>query len=225
MIFIKEDLILHVKDYSFDRFKHKGMGGSTKYIATAKSDVVPHKLIVKHNCDYATSSNGFVFGRICELLGMTVPKTYLFDVTAKNNRIFESTCVMGMEFIEGFQKIDIATIKANPKLEKAYIECFVLHALLGDFSDAVQYAYVPGDTIYPFDFDDSFHFEKGFFNFIVTFGDKAEDEVVRRLRNFAKKGAIFNLNVCYKVLCDNLGYDREKKDIPHFYEVLERFCY
>lgn len=224
MIFKTTALILNTKDYSFDRFKHKGMGGSTKYIATAKTDVFPRKLIVKHNCEYAVASNGFVFARIGELLGMTMPKTYMFYNSTAKKGIFESPCVMGMEFIEGLQPIDIDTIKATEKLKRSYVEYFVLHSLLSDFSDSVQYAYVPNDTLYPFDFDESFQFEKGFFHFILKFGESAEKEVAQKLRYISSKGAIFNLNVCYKVLCDNLGYDKEKKDIPYFFEILERFC-
>lgn len=218
------DLILNTKDYSFAHFDHEGLGGSTKYIATSKSGEYPKKLIVKHNCEFAISCNGFVFGRIGELLGIKVPKTYMFDVSPDDRYLFESPCVAGMEFIEGFQPIDISVVKTTPKLEKAFVECFVLHALLSDFDDNVQLAYVPGDTIYPFDFDESFWFDKGLFQFTFKHYDLAESQIIRRLSAVADKGVKIKFDVCYQVLCKELGYSQEKANLPYFFDVLNRFC-
>lgn len=223
-MFKTTDLILNTKDYTFKHFAHEGLGGATKYIATSKTDTPPRKLIVKHNCEFAVASNGFVFGRIGELLGMTIPKTYMFNVALGDERLFDTPCVMGMEFIDGLEPFDIAIVKADEKLKKAFVECFALHALLTSFSDSIQICYVPGDTLYPFDFDDSFSFDKLLFNIISRSQKFAELEVPRMLQNIADKGVTDKIDFCYKILCEKLGYDAIKKDCPYFYEFLERFC-
>lgn len=224
MVFKTTDLILNTKDYTFKHFSHEGLGGATKYIATSKTDIHPRKLIVKHNCEFAVASNGFVFGRVGELLGIKMPKTYMFEIDPNNKHLFESPCVMGMEFIDGFQAFELSTVANDPRLFQAYIEYHVLYALLTEFEDKTQMAYVPGDTIYPFDFDESFSFEKGSFNILLKNDYYAEYEISRMLKNVKRNGAISKLRVCHSVLCNQFGYDESEMKLPYFFELLERFC-
>ena len=223
MIFDTNDLILNTKDYSFTHFEHEGFGGSTKYIAVSKNNSIPQKLIVKHNCEFAAASNGFVFGRVGELLGIKMPKTYMFEIDPNDKHLFESPCVMGMEFIDGLQTFELSTVANDPRLFQAYIEYHVLYALLTEFEDKTQMAYVPGDTIYPFDFDESFSFEKGSFNTLLRNDYYSEYEISRMLKNVKRNGALRKLRVCYSVLCNQFGYDESKTDLPYFFELLERF--
>ena len=224
MEFNTSDLILNTSDYSFSHFEHEGLGGATKYIAISKNGTIPKKLLVKHNCEYAATSNGFVFGRIAELLGITVPKTFMFDISDEDKYLFESPCVMGMEYIEGLQPFDMTLIKSNPKYLKAYVEYHVLFALLTGFEDKTQISYLPDDNIYPIDFDESFRFEKGSFNVLFENNYYSNYEISRMLKNLQSNGISRNLRVCHSVLCDQLGYDEKKEKVPYFYDFLERFC-
>lgn len=85
-------------------------------------------------------------------------------------------------------------------------------------------AYLPGDTIYPFDFDESFSFEKGSFNALLRNDYYSEYEISRMFKNVKRNGAIRKLRVCYSVLCNQFGYDENKTELPYFIKLLERFC-
>lgn len=96
--------------------------------------------------------------------------------------------------------------------------------MVTEFEDKTQMAYVPGDTIYPFDFDESFSFEKGSFNALLENDYYSEYEISRMLKNVKRDGAIRKLRVCYSVLCNQFGYDENQTELPYFFELLERFC-
>ncbi len=175
MIFDIDELILNTEDYNFSPFAHQGFGGRTKYIATPKKSGLS-KLLIKHKGEFAPPCNSFVYGRIGQLSGVRTPKTYMMNIAESDKHLFESPCVVGIEFIDGFVPPEkhMQTIKGNRTLEKEFIDCFTLFALFTEFEDNLQCAYVPDQAVYPIDFDESFGLKNGTFNSILYDGERAE---------------------------------------------------
>ena len=222
MVFNLDELILNTSDYSFTPFSHQGFGGRTKYIATPKKENLP-KLLIKHRGEFAPPCNGFIYGRLGQLLGVNTPKTYMMNISKRNRSLFESTCVVGMEFIDGLQPLDINTIKEKEFLKKQFIHCFLLSGLFTRFEDSMQCAYVPEQAVYPLDFDDSFGLEYPVFNVILQNLGLSKSLVERQLKISSQHNLDSYLNVSVKIAADQLGIPSDEV-MSEFVSVLRRFC-
>lgn len=222
MIFDVNELILNTKDYSFTPFSHRGLGGKTKYIATPKKETLP-KLLVKHKGEFAPPCNGFIYGRLGQLLGINVPKTYMMNVSKQDRYLFESNCVVGMEFIEGLQPLDINSIKEKEYLKKQLIHCFLLSGLFTQFEDNMQCAYVPDQAVYPLDFDDSFGLEYPIFNAALQNSSLSEWLINKQLEISNQHNLDSYLNFSIGMVAKEL--DASKEEVTsEFLLMLQRFC-
>lgn len=222
MIFDTDDLILKTKDYDFTPFSHQGFGGTRKYIATPKKKNLP-KLLIKHEGEYAPSCNNFIYSRVGQLAGVRTPKVYLMDVAKRDRHLFASPSVVGIEYIEGLEPVNMQVIKGNATLEKEFVDCFTLFALFTDFEDNMQYAYVPHKAIYPLDFDESFGLTNGLFYLIISEDDGAEYYVSHHLKAGIRKSTESHENIGIEVAAEALGVSPEYA-MKYCLETLERFC-
>ena len=221
MIFDINELILNTEDYSFTPFSHQGFGGKTKYIATPKIENLP-KLLVKHKGEFAPPCNGFIYGRLGQLLGINVPKTYMMNVSEQDRNLFESNCVVGMEFLDGLQPPDIKKIKEKEYLRKQLIHCFLLAGLFTHFEDNLQCVYIPDQAVYPIDFDDSFGLEYPVFNAALQDNELAEWLVKRQLEISCQHNLDTYLKVSVETSAKQLGISTEEVT-NEFVSVLQRF--
>ena len=222
MIFDINDLILNTEDYIFAPFSHQGFGGRTKYIATPRTENLP-KLLVKHKGEFAPPCNGFIYGRLGQLLGINVPKTYMMNVAEQDRNLFESNCVVGMEFLDGLQSPDLKKIKGNEHLRKQFIHCFLLAGLFTHFEDNLQCVYVPDQAVYPIDFDDSFGLEYPVFNAALQNNDLSEWFVQRQLEISWQHDLDSYLKISIETSAEQLRISAEEVT-GEFVSVLQRFC-
>ena len=224
MIFDINELILNTEDYDFSHFAHQGFGGRTKYIATPKKSGLP-KLLIKHKGEFAPPCNTFVYGRIGQLAGVRTPKTFLMNVTENDKHLFESPCVVGIEFIDGFVPPEkhMQTIKGNRTLEKEFVDCFTLFALFTEFEDNLQCAYVPDQAVYPLDFDESFGLRNGTFHSILYDGDAAEVLVKNSLQAGLRHALERYEKISIELAAESLNVSTEYAMV-FCLETLQRFC-
>lgn len=222
MIFDINELILNTKDYDFVPFAHQGFGGRTKYIATPKKSGLP-KLLIKHKGEFAPPCNSFVYGRIGQLSDVRTPKTYMMNVAKNDKHLFESPCVVGIEFIDGLVPPDMQTIKGNKTLEKEFVDCFTLFALFTEFEDNLQCAYVPNQAVYPLDYDESFGLKNGTFHSILYDGDAAEVLVDNSLRAGLRHTLERYKKISIEMAAESLNVPTEYAMV-FCLETLQRFC-
>lgn len=224
MIFDINELILNTEDYDFSHFAHQGFGGRTKYIATPKKSGL-HKLLIKHKGEFAPPCNSFVYGRIGQLSGVRTPKTYIMNVAESDKHLFESPCVVGMEFIDGLipPEKGMQTIKGNRTLEKEFIDCFTLFALFTEFEDNLQCAYVPNQAVYPLDYDESFGLRNGTFHSILYDGDAAEVFVKEALQAGLRHNLEGYERTSVSMAAKTLNVS-EEYIMAFCLETLQRFC-
>lgn len=222
MVFNANELILDTEDYNFTLFEHQGFGGKRKYIATPKKSGLP-KLLVKHKGEFAPPCNGFVYGRLAQLLGMNVPNTYMMNLSINNADLFDSTCVVGIEFIEGLTTLNMDDIKSNESLKKQFIHCFILCGLFTQFEDSMQCAYLPGKAVIPLDYDDSFGLEYPTFNAALR-GNEMDELIIKyQLKNAWRHNLDMYLNICIDVSSEQLGLTTDEVH-KEFITVLQKFC-
>ena len=222
MVFNSNELILDTEDYNFTLFEHQGFGGKRKYIATPKKSGLP-KLLVKHKGEFAPPCNSFIYGRLAQLLGMNVPNTYMMNLSINNADLFDSTCVVGIEFIEGLTALNMDDIKSNESLKKQFIHCFILCGLFTQFEDSMQCAYLPGKAVIPLDYDDSFGLEYPTFNAALR-GNEMDELIIKyQLENAWRHNLDIYLKICIEMSAEQLGISTEEST-HEFITVLERFC-
>lgn len=195
--------ILNISDYNLSRFSHEGLGGTRKYVAQPKNANQP-KLLIKHGGEFSPGCSNFMYARLGKEMGVTIPQCYIMCFTPKDRHLFDTSCVIGMEFIEGLQPTNLAIIKGNKKLETDLINCFVLAGLFTQFDDIMQTAYVPKVGVYPLDFDESFDMDNGLFNCILRDDDYSEDAVVMKLRRRYQTELTRCLDIANKVAAKTL---------------------
>jgi len=215
-------LILKTKDYDFESFSHQGFGGRSKYIATSKKKDLP-KLLIKHKGEFSPCCNGFIYGRLGQAMGVRVPQTFMMDVTKSDRHLFDSPCVVGMEYIDGLVRLEMERIRGNGKLEKELIDCFILFGLFTRFDDNMQCAYLPDEAVYPLDFDESFGLENGLFNLILRGDTIAEYLVHRSLNNLYGYSLNTYLNVSVKTAASELKMTVDAV-LSIAVRTLRRFC-
>ena len=93
------DLIVSANDFNYTPFKHKGFGGSNKYIATPKNSMQHSKLLIKQDGEYSPCCNEYIYGRLLETIGIAAPKYYLID-TDSHTGLFRKSPVVGIEFLK-----------------------------------------------------------------------------------------------------------------------------
>ena len=217
-----DELTLNTIDYNFEAFVHQGLGGTRKYIAAPKREGLP-KLFVKHGGEFSPSCSNFVYSRIGSAIGVKTPQTFLLNIAKRDRHLFDSPCAVGLEWIEGISSFNAADIKDNQKLEKDFINCFVLFALFTNFEDNMQCVYVPGIAVYPLDFDESFGMTNGLFRCILEGGQQAEDAVVFALRATQRINVKSQLNIAMKAAADALDIPVDEVHAIAA-ETIRRFC-
>ena len=215
-------MTLNTVDYNFETFAHQGLGGTRKYIATPKREGLP-KLLVKHGGEFSPSCSNYVYSRIGSAVGVKTPQAFLFNIAKQDRHLFDSPCAVGLEWIEDISEVNVEEIKDDQKLEKDFINCFVLFALFTNFEDNMQCVYVPGIAVYPLDFDESFGMTNGLFRCILRGGQLAEDAVVSALRACQRISIKSQLNIAMKVAADALNIPvNEVRAVAA--ETIQRFC-
>ncbi len=147
------DYIISTENYTYETFSHNGFSGSL-YLATSKDDSLP-KLLIKHE-NPSSACNEFMYSKLAELLHIHAPNVFLFEVSDKDRKLFKSSYVVGIEYIEGLRKFSLDEMNSKPEWQREYAECYAL-AVICSQEDRVQMGMTPDGHIVSFDYTECFH--------------------------------------------------------------------
>lgn len=217
---MKQTMFLNTEDYDFTPYAHEGFSGKL-YLATPKAGKLP-KLIVKHE-NPCSACNEFMYSRLAGLLHIPVPDAYLFRIAEKDQRLFATPYVVGLEYIEGLHSFTAADVTVNDYPYFDYVSQYAL-AVMFSQSDSVQLSMTETGRIIGMDFTECFRLEDITLKTLEMDRAFGFELLKNNLGGFMMSDFRIDALAGAKVIADFMGMEDVEAVYPAYHQPMKRFC-
>lgn len=213
-----ENHILNTQDFTYEPFFYHGFSGSL-YLATPKCEGLP-KLLIKHE-NTSSACNEYMFSKLAELLCIHAPKVYLFDVDEKDERLFASPYVVGIEYIEGLRSFTLHEMNSKPAWQREYAQNYAL-AVICSQDDNVQMSMTPDGHIISYDYTECFYLPASATSCMNRDEDTRIEIIKRHLSSFYRAPHDILANAGATVLQKHLNKEHLEEVYPLYHDPMKR---